>query len=54
MPVVTFDYNIDDIISKVMSFSESEPPKFPFSYELIGYGSNSILNMGSVFILNLG
>jgi hypothetical protein len=26
---------------------------FPLNFELIGYGNNAILNMGSIFIVNL-
>ena len=53
MPVATFDFKIDDLLGSIFSFTEDEVDKFPFSFELIGYGNNAITNMGSVFVVNL-
>ena len=54
IPVANFDFHIDDILGKVVSFNEEEnvESKIPFSYTLIGYGNNAILNMGSIAVVN--
>ena len=52
IPVANFDFHIDGLLGMIVSFTEEESAKIPFSYELIGYGNNAILNMGSIFVVN--
>ena len=52
IPVANFDFNVDGFVEDIFSFSVDENKRFPFSFELIGYGHNSILNMGSIFFVN--
>lgn len=52
-PVAQFDFHIDGILESVMNFSESRSLDFPLSFEIIGYGYNSIINMGSNFLVNM-
>ena len=53
IPVATFDFKIDDLLGSIFNFTEDKVDKFPFSFELIGYGNNAITNMGSVFVVNV-
>ena len=53
IPVANFDFQIDSLLEKVISFAKDEIEKFPFAYELIGYGNNAITNMGSIFVINM-
>ena len=53
IPVALFDFKIDDLLGSIFNFTEDKVDKFPFSFELIGYGNNAITNMGSVFVVNV-
>ena len=52
-PVANFDFNIDSLLEKIFKFKEDDIENFPHSYDLIGYGNNAILNMGSIFVVNM-
>ena len=51
--MANFDFNIDGLLGMIIKFNEEDIEKFPQSFETIGYGNNSILNMGSIFVVNM-
>ena len=55
IPVANFDFDIDWFLEHSVKFANSDevPKDFPVQFDFIGYGNNAILNMGSVFLLNL-
>ena len=52
IPVANFDFHIDGLLGMIFSFNEETTVNIPFAYELIGYGNNAIMNMGSIFVVN--
>jgi hypothetical protein len=53
IPVANFDFQIEDFLGMIFSFSDDGIESFPLNFELIGYGNNAITNMGSIFLANI-
>ena len=53
IPVANFDFQIEDFLGMIFSFSDDGIENFPLNFELIGYGNNAITNMGSIFLANI-
>ena len=53
IPITTFDMIDEDYFHAVLNFNPDGEGLIPTRFQEIGYGNNAILNLGSVFVVNL-